>query len=226
VPSRAAPATTGRRPVVAAHKKGSTFNRREGVRIRAALTLRTSSIIGLMQPPTVVRAPNRYEKRLYGLRAHPTLGPSVKLYFRRREQLLYLVVGGWNTLFGYGFWALLQYALGGYLPYLVVLVLAWPVAVLNAYLGYRHIVFRSHAPVRSELPRFLVVYLATFGAILGLLPVCLRVLPFNIYWVQAFLTGAIVVCSYLSLKYFSFQGGHPRRLTQTSSESPSVVHRD
>jgi putative flippase GtrA len=156
----------------------------------------------------------------------------VRFYFRRREQLLYLVVGGWNTLFGYGVWALMQYTLGHYLPYLVVLVLAWPFAVLNAYLGYRYIVFRSRAPIRTELPRFLVVYVATLGVALVLLPIGLRVLPFDIYFVQAFLTGVIVVCSYLSLKYFSFKGGHrgrspdPPEATALESETPTFVFPD
>ena len=67
-------------------------------------------------------------------RGLPLPAPLAAFYFRRREQLLYLVVGGWNTVFGYGVWALLQYLLGDHLHYLVVVVLSWPIAVLNAYL--------------------------------------------------------------------------------------------
>ena len=91
------------------------------------------------------------------------------------------MVGGWNTVFGYGAWALMQFLLGGYFHYLVVIVLAWPINVLNAYLGYRYIVFRSRGPVLKELPRFSLVYLAALLVNLALLPVALRVLPFNIY---------------------------------------------
>jgi hypothetical protein len=91
--------------------------------------------------PTAPRTSSRIERHLDGLRDHPALGPPIRFYFRHREQLLYLVVGGWNTVFGYGVWALMQYLLGDYLPYLVVLLLAWPINVLNAYLGYRYIVF-------------------------------------------------------------------------------------
>jgi len=43
---------------------------------------------------------NRFEKRLEGLRGHRALGLPVRFYFRRREQVLYLVVGGWE----YGLW--------------------------------------------------------------------------------------------------------------------------
>ncbi len=173
--------------------------------------------------PTVSRTSNRFERHLDGLRDHPALGRPVRFYFRRREQLLYLVVGGWNTVFGYGAWALLQYLLGDYLHYLVVIVLAWPIAVLNAYLGYRYIVFRSRGSVLKELPRFSLVYLATLVVNLVLLPVALRVLPFNIYVVQAVFAGMVVVCSYLGHKYFSFGGGHRRRSSGPSPHDPSAA---
>jgi putative flippase GtrA len=141
------------------------------------------------------------------LRDHPTLGMPVRLAIRRREQLLYLVVGAWNTVFGYGVWALLQYLLGDTLNYLVIVVIAWPIAVLNAYLGYRYIVFRSGGPMLRELPRFSLVYLLTLIANLLLLPVALRVLPFSIYVDQALFFSIVVVSSYLAHKYYSF--GNP-----------------
>ena len=164
-----------------------------------------------MQPSASSPA-NWYERHLDGLRDHPTLGGPVRFYFRRREQLLYLVVGAWNTVFGYGVWALMQYLLGDTLNYLVIIVLSWPIAVLNAYLGYRYIVFRSRGSVLKELPRFSLVYVATLLANLALLPIALRVLPFSIYVDQALFLGVVVVCSYLGHKYYSFGGGAARGL--------------
>jgi len=157
--------------------------------------------------PTPSGRSNRLEMRLDGLRDNRALGPSVRFYFRRREQVLYLVVGVWNTLFGYVVWALMQFLLGDRLHYLVIVVLAWPIAVLNAYLGYRYIVFRSKGSIIRELPRFSLVYLATLIVALAVLPVALSVLPFNIYLVNALFTAGVVVCSYLAHKYFSFRGG-------------------
>jgi putative flippase GtrA len=174
--------------------------------------------------PTAARGSNRIERRLDGLRANPALGRPARFYFRRREQLLYLVFGGWNTVFGYGVWALLQYLLGAYLPYLVVLLLAWPPAVLNAYLAYRYMVFRSRGPVLKEFPRFSFVYLVTLVVNLALLPVALGVLPFSIYMIQALFAVVVVVCSYLGHKYYSFRGGHSGRIGDTSSHDPSAVH--
>lgn len=150
---------------------------------------------------------NRLERYLDGLRQRRTIGRPVRFYFGHREQLLYLMVGGWNTIFGYGAWALLQYLLGGYLHYLLIVVLSWPIAVLNAYLGYRYIVFRSRGPILRELPRFSLVYLASLVATLVALPIALHVLPYSIYVVNALFTVVVVVCSYLAHKYFSFRGG-------------------
>ncbi len=171
-------------------------------------------------PPPTSRALTRWETSLDLLRTHSALGPVVRFYFRRREQLLYLVVGGWNTVFGYGVWAVLQYLLGSHLHYLIVVVLSWPIAVLNAYLGYRLIVFRSRGSVLRELPRFSFVYLATLVVNLALLPVALSVLPFNIYVDQALFTAVVVVCSYLGHKYYSFSGGRRRDGTDRASYDP------
>jgi putative flippase GtrA len=171
----------------------------------AAVPVGSEPMIPRMPAPTS-RLLSRWETSLEPLRTHSALGPAVRFYFRRREQILYLVVGGWNTVFGYAVWALLQFELGSYLHYLLVVVLSWPLAVLNAYLGYRYVVFRSQGPVRQELPRFSLVYLGTLVANLALLPVALTVLPFSIYVVQALFTAVVVVLSYLSHKYFSFRG--------------------
>jgi putative flippase GtrA len=176
--------------------------------------------------PTAPPTSNRLERRLDGLRDHHALGRPVRFYFRRREQLLYLAVGGWNTVFGYAAWALLQSLLGAYLHYLVVVVLSWPIAVLNAYLGYRYFVFRSRGSVFRELPRFSLVYLLTLLVNLALLPIALRVTPFNIYVVQALFTGVVVICSYVAHKYYSFGGGSRRDSADAPGYDPTAVSKD
>lgn len=150
------------------------------------------------------------DRLLESMNHRPLLGRMARFYQRRREQILYLVVGGWNTLFGYLVWALLQYILHDYVYYLLILVIAWFPAVLNAYLCYRHFVFRSRESVWRELPRFSLVYVLTLCIGLIGLPILLRVLPFSIYVTQALLTVAMVILSYLSHKYFSFKGGRKR----------------
>jgi putative flippase GtrA len=151
-------------------------------------------------------SPGRLATMLEDLSYWPAMGGVIRVCRTRREQVLYLAVGAWNTLFGYLIWAVLQYLLHDYLNYLVVLILAWFPAVLNAYVGYRIIVFRSRGRVLSELPRFSLVYVATLCLNLVLLPLLLRVLPFDIYVTQIVFTVIVVALSYLSHKYFSFRG--------------------
>jgi putative flippase GtrA len=132
--------------------------------------------------------------------------------------VLYVAVGAWNTVFGYGVWAVLQYLLHPYLNYLLIVVLSYPIAVANAYVCYRYVVFRSRGRVLAELPRFSVVYLLTMVANLVVLPFLVRALPLSLYAIQALFTCAVVVVSYLGHKFISFRGGQvkgPRR--QTSS---------
>lgn len=176
--------------------------------------------------PTAQGMPNRFDRRIEGLRDHRALGLPARFYLRRREQILYLVIGGWNTVFGYGVWAVLQATLGNYLHYLVVVLLAWPIAVLNAYLGYRYVVFRSRGPVLKEFGRFSLVYVVTLVVNLMLLPVALTVLPFNIYLVQAILTALVVVSSYLSHRYYSFGARRRRDAPLTPVYDPPALPED
>jgi putative flippase GtrA len=172
-------------------------------------------------PVPTTRLLTRWETSLDPLRTHSALGPIVRFYFRRREQILYLVVGGWNTVFGYGVWAVLQYLLGSHVHYLVVVVLSWPLAVLNAYLGYRFVVFHSQGSLLAELPRFSLVYLATLIANLGMLPLALNALPLNIYVIQALFTAGVVVVSYLGHKYFTFRRDRKRDDMDFAADDPT-----
>jgi len=158
------------------------------------------------QAVAVSAAMQGMDKLMDALSEHRVLGRPVRFCRCRREQVLYLVVGGWNTLFGYAAWALLEYLLHDYLHYIAILVLSWPLAVFNAYVCYRHFVFRSKDSVWKEFPRFSLVYLGALVAGLAALPFLLHALPFNIYVVQAGYTVVVVVLSYLSHRFFSFRG--------------------
>lgn len=168
-----------------------------------------------------MRLPSAVLRFLNGQSRAPLLCGASRFYDRRREQILYLVVGGWNTLFGYCVWALMQYLLHDYIHYLAIVVLSWPIAVTNAYLCYRRFVFRSHGSIVRELPRFSLVYVVTLLSTLVVLPILLYALPFSIYVIQAGFAAVVVVASYLSHKYFSF-GGSPERPVVKMTEKRSA----
>jgi putative flippase GtrA len=98
--------------------------------------------------------------------------------------------------------------------------------VLNAYLGYRLVVFRSRGSILRELPRFSLVYVVSLVIGLIALPIALNVLPFNIYEVQALLTIAVIIGSYVSHKYFSFGADRPTGRPKGSSRDVPAPSED
>ena len=144
----------------------------------------------------------------------------------RREQVQYLVIGAWNTFFGYAAWAALQFLFGDTVDYRLIIIASYPIAIANAYVTHRYIVFRSHGPILREIPRFSFVYVLTLLANLLLLPVLLEVIPLSIYVVQGIFLVGVVITSYLGHRYFSFsyRGQHPGAttpdVTDTSAGAP------
>jgi putative flippase GtrA len=124
---------------------------------------------------------------------------------RYREQLTFLVVGGWNTLFGFGVFALLYFWLHRSLNVDLILAISFVPSTANAYLWYRYAVFRSRGRMRRELPRFTLVYAIAGLANLGVLPLAKRTLPLNVYVIEALFVVVYVCGSYVAHKYFSFR---------------------
>ncbi len=149
--------------------------------------------------------PGPIERRAWVERSADRLIPS--RFQRYREQILYLAVGGWNTLFGYLNFVVLYYFLQARLLVIGILLISYALSIANAYVCYRYIVFRSRGSVLREIPRFTSVYLIALAANLVILPLALRWLPFSAYVVQALFTVAVVLISYLGHKHFSFRGG-------------------
>lgn len=131
--------------------------------------------------------------------------PARRVANRYRQPIAYLIVGVWNTLFGYVVFALLYYMLQAHLHVDAILVFSYLLATANAYIGYRYIVFRSTGSMKRELRRFVAVYAGTLAANLVVLPFALHVLSWNAYVVQGLFTGIIVVLSYFGHKHFSFR---------------------
>lgn len=133
----------------------------------------------------------------------------VLLYRHNRQEIIqvlrYLVVGGWNTLFGIGLFALMFWALQRWLHYQVIVAVAWALSVINAFACYKFFVFRTRGHVWRELARCYVVYTAALAAQMagmwvlveggGLHPVVANIL----------VTFIVVVISYLGHKLFSFK---------------------
>lgn len=123
---------------------------------------------------------------------------------------MYLVVGGWNTLFTYGCFAVLYYLLNERLAPSAIVAITYAVASVNGYLTFRHLVF---TPVRHpvvEYMRYQAVYLPILALNLVALPLALTYTNLGAYIAQALLGLFAVVAGYVGNKYFAFRkpAGH------------------
>lgn len=126
----------------------------------------------------------------------------------------YLLVGGFNTAFGYGLFALLNWSftgLGSY-SYMYAAVLSNLIAITVAFLGYKWFVFRTRGNYLIEWIRCLGVYgssmLISLAGLAVLVPVLRRGLhrpELASYIAAAIMMVVTVILSFLGHKNISFR---------------------
>ena len=126
----------------------------------------------------------------------------------------YLLVGAWNTLFGYGSYALFTAILSPLIPhsYIAACVISSVLNISVAYFGYKVFVFKTKGNYLREWIRCVGVY--SGGILFGViaLPVLVTIIRRNTrfiaaapYIAGALLTGVTVIYSFLGHKKFSFR---------------------
>lgn len=125
----------------------------------------------------------------------------------------YLIVGAWNTLFGYGLYALLTYVLTPLLPcaYMFAAALGTVVCITVSFLGHKLWVFRSQGNFWKEYLRAYVVYGTANIVNLMLLPLLVAILNlfvrpqgYSPYIAGAVLTAVTVVVSFFGHQQYTF----------------------
>jgi putative flippase GtrA len=124
---------------------------------------------------------------------------------RLRELVRFGVVGLFNTAFGFTVFVILQLTLGTVVPYMVALVIANVVAILQAYVLQRRLVFRFTGGWWSGLLRFGVVNLGSFGVNLVLLPALHELLYVPVIPAQAIVTVVQALGTYIAHRLFTFR---------------------
>jgi putative flippase GtrA len=123
----------------------------------------------------------------------------------RSEKFRFLVVGAFNTIFGYLVFLAFYYALGSKLHYLIISTISHALSVIVAFTGHRSLVFRSSKPWRSEFIRYNISLLFSF--LLGLLSLYVLVEFGGLKPTvgQAITVVFSVMVSYLAHRYYSFK---------------------
>ena len=134
---------------------------------------------------------------------------------RAKHQLKakFVLVGIWNTIFGYGVFCLLD-TLFAWLfsarsaAYMCAMVLAQIIAVINAYIFHKYITFKSEAKgkaIIAEFFRFSATYAVTFCLSLALLPALVEIGHIHPKIAAAIIIFICTVISYLGHSRFSFR---------------------
>ena len=126
----------------------------------------------------------------------------------------YLFVGGFNTVFGYGVFAFLNWSFRGLgsFSYMYAAVLASVIAITVAFLGYKWFVFRTRGNYLAEWIRCFGVYGSSALISLAGLPILVPILRRALhrpelapYIAAAIMTVVTVLFSFVGHKNFSFR---------------------
>ena len=126
-------------------------------------------------------------------------------YLRAHEEKVrYLIVGGWNTVFGFMAFVGLYYFLGEIFHYISILTISYVASISNAYVFYKIFVFKTKGNYLKEYLRFYLVYGLVYAMNILLLPLFVEILKINIIIAQGIILFFTVVISYTGHKYYSF----------------------
>jgi putative flippase GtrA len=122
------------------------------------------------------------------------------------ERIRFLIVGGVNTLVGYGLFALIQFLFGQRIGYLGSLYSSYLIATVLAFTLHRRFTFRAHESGRLMLDfvRFAAVNVVSLLLNTGLLALLVELAHWNAYLAQAASVVVTTVVSYVGHKWFSF----------------------
>lgn len=122
----------------------------------------------------------------------------------RGLKIRYLIVGGWNTLFGFVVGPMIYYGLQGKMHVLLVGTIAYAASITMAFLTHKLFVFRTKGRWISEYLRCYVVYGGT--ATIGILALWGLVDGMGVpFWLaQALIVLITVTVSYFGHSKFTF----------------------
>src|ERR1700682_823071 len=130
----------------------------------------------------------------------------------------YLLVGAWNTLFGYGAFAAFTALLDPHMKhsYILASALSSPLSITQAFLLYKWFVFKTKGNYLREWLRCLAVYGSSILLNLILLPLVVLAIRHTTrydrqapYIAGALLAGFTVIYSFVGHKKFSFRPPSP-----------------
>src|SRR3989339_174949 len=122
-------------------------------------------------------------------------------YFLNRQFILFILIGGFNTLLAYGVYLGSLYILS--ISYVYALVAEYIFGTINSYVWNRYLTFHSRTTHRRAFSKFVLVYIIVFGLNYVLLYICVDILMYRAGISQFFILAFIAPVSFFSHKYWS-----------------------
>ena len=133
----------------------------------------------------------------------------IKKYFDHwlnlNDKIKFVLVGGYNSLFGYLTFCFLQILLMSKMHYLLILTIGHFISVLNSFLSFKFLVFHSKGNFLQEYLRVNLVYIGYLIANALLLFILKDIIGINIFISQLFCVITLAILVYFGHKYFSFK---------------------
>lgn len=129
----------------------------------------------------------------------------------RMMPLRFLVVGGWNFVFGYLAFAGCYWLMSPVFPDWSIVVISSVLGITNSFVFHRWLTYKSRGNWFIEYLRFYVVYGGQMLLMLLLIHVFVTMLKYNAYVVSLLINIVLTVLSYWAHKSFSFRAIERRR---------------
>ena len=117
----------------------------------------------------------------------------------------FLIVGGWNFVFGYGVFVGLYWLMNESWPDWLITSTAAILGITMSFLSHRCITYRSHGSWWREYLRFYAVYGGQTLLNIFLIWLFVTRLEYNAYFVQLIITLVLTIASYWAHKLYSFR---------------------
>lgn len=123
------------------------------------------------------------------------------------KRVSFLLVGGFNTLLGFGIYTFLTVWIFNSLKfgYLISLVISYAVGIVAGFYLYRKFVYKVKGNLFPDFIKFTSVYLFSIALNIILLPLLVQFTPLGPLISQALVIVATTLVSYFGHGYFSFK---------------------
>lgn len=123
------------------------------------------------------------------------------------QRVRFVLVGGVNTVVGYGLFVLFDFSLGRWISYLGSLYASYAVAIVLAFVLHRRFTFRVDGSGRVvvDFLRFCSVYIVSLAVNTVALPLLVELVHLRPFVAQAIIVVVTTLISYFGHKLFSFR---------------------